>query len=277
LIKQKTIKKEFFLEGTGLQTGNPVRIYFYPSVENSGMVFARKDLGSDSEIHLNKLFETGADRRSRIGSGNVYVETVEHILAALWGAGISNIKMELTSSEPPAMDGSAALFLEAIEKAGIEEQAAAGEYIEITEPVWTEEKESFLGIFPGADFKVSYVLDYLSPSVGRQFYSEILTKETFARDIAPARTFCLKKEAEMLVKQGYGKGADFKNTLVMDEKGPIENELRFPNEPVRHKVLDLVGDLYLLGRPLKGRVIAIRSGHKLNLELVAKIKERLCK
>lgn len=284
MAKQKTIEKDFFLEGKGLQTGKPVKVFFYPGKENQGIIFIRRDLENKPSIPLGNLLELQTNRRSKIGlaypikegvSGGVYVETVEHILAALWGSEVDNIKIELDSSEPPALDGSSLEFLEALKKAGVKSQPTPREFVEVKGPIWVEDKESFLGIFPSQVFKVSYILEYPDPAIGRQFFSSVLNPEVFRKEIAPARTFCLKQEAEALLKQGYGKGANFKNTLVMDEDGPIDNVLRFPDEPVRHKVLDLIGDLYLLGKPIRGRVIAIRSGHKLNLRLMEKIKEKI--
>jgi len=269
LEAQKTIKKEFSLEGKGLQTGKPVKAVFYPGKEDEGIIFVRKDLKENPSARLKDLLNFDTDRRSKIGFGSgEYVETVEHVLAALWGAGVDNIKIELDGPEMPALDGSSLGFFEAFMKTGIEEQSAAREFVNIKSPIWVEDKESFLGVFPSSGFKVSYVLEYPARAIGRQFFSGAVTPEVFRREIAPARTFCLKQEAQALLKQGYGKGADLENTLVMDEEGPMDNVLRFPDEPVRHKVLDLIGDLYLLGRPLKGRVVAVRSGHKLNLELV---------
>lgn len=274
--KQKTIRNEFSLEGKGLQTGNPVRAFFYPADENEGIVFARSDLENKPLIRLYDLLALNTDRRSKIGEGPVYIETVEHVLAALWGAEIDNIRIELDSSEPPALDGSSLQFLNAIKKAGIKEESAARNFIEIKEPLWLEDKESFLGIFPSSVFKISYILDHPGTVIGRQVFSKVLDTDNFEREVAPARTFCLKEEAEALLRQGYGRGADVKNTLVMDKGGPRDNVLRFPDEPVRHKVLDLLGDLYILGRPIKGRLIAVRSGHKLNLKLVKKIKNKTC-
>ena len=267
--QQKTINKDFTLEGKGLQRGKPVKVFFYPGNENSGIVFVRRDLENKPEIRLGDLDGLATDRRSKISA---YVETVEHMSAALWGAESDNIKIELDSSEPPAMDGSSSEFLEALKKAGIKTQSAERKFIEIKKPLWIEDGESFLGIFPSRTFKISYVLEYPNPAIGRQFFSETVDSEIFRNKIAPARTFCLKEEADLLLKQGYGKGANLKNTLVMTKDGPLENTLRFPDEPVRHKVLDLIGDLYLLGKPVKGRLIAIRSGHKLNLELVKKLR-----
>ncbi|MFC1576367.1 UDP-3-O-acyl-N-acetylglucosamine deacetylase [Candidatus Omnitrophota bacterium] len=272
---QTTIKNYFSLEGKGIQTGRPVKMSFYPESENKGVIFTRKDLKDKPAISIKNLSSLNTDRRTRIDAG--FVETVEHLLAATWGAGIDNLRIELDSSEPPALDGSAAKFLEALKSAGTVEQNALRESIKIKEPIWVEEKESFLGIFPSEEFKISYILEYPSKAIGRQFFSETVDRDIFQKRIAPARTFCLKEEVEALLKQGYGKGADLKNTLVMTEEGPMENELRFPDEPVRHKVLDLIGDLCLLGSPVEGRVIAIRSGHRLNLKLVEKIKEILCR
>ncbi|MBL7157207.1 MAG: UDP-3-O-[3-hydroxymyristoyl] N-acetylglucosamine deacetylase [Candidatus Omnitrophica bacterium] len=271
--KQKTIKKEFFLEGKGLQTGKPVKAFFYPGKENSGIIFVRKDLKGKPSVSLKDLSGLGTDRRSKIDlSGKGEVETVEHVTAALWGAEIDNIRIELDSSEPPALDGSSAEFLKAFKGVGITEQDKTREFVKIKEPIWIEDGESFLGVFPSKIFKVSYILEYPSGSIGRQSFSQVLNPDVFQKEIAPARTFCLKEEAEALLEMGYGKGANYKNTLVMGKDGPIDNVLRFPDEPVRHKVLDLIGDLYLLGRPIRGRIVAIRSGHKLNLELIKKIK-----
>ncbi|UCD55148.1 MAG: UDP-3-O-[3-hydroxymyristoyl] N-acetylglucosamine deacetylase [Candidatus Omnitrophota bacterium] len=267
--QQKTINKSFFLEGNGLQTGKSVKAFFYPDKEDSGITFVRRDLENKPRIRLGDLMNLATDRRSKIGD---YLETVEHILAALWGAEVDNIRIELTSSEPPGLDGSAGIFLEALKEAGIKIQKPQREFIEIKEPLWVENKESFLGIFPSQTFKISYILEYPGPAIGRQFFSDTVDSKVFQKEIAPARTFCLKEEVDFLLKQGYGKGANLKNTLVMTKDGPMDNILKFPDEPVRHKVLDLIGDLYLLGKPIKGRVIAIRSGHKLNLELVEKIK-----
>jgi len=274
LEKQKTIIKEFFLEGKGLQTGNPSKVYFYPAHENTGIVFVRSDLENKPSIKLGDILKLDTDRRSRISLGSAYIETVEHILAALWGLQVDNIRIELDSPEPPASDGSALEFLEKLKKVGTKEQDSKRSFIEIKEPLWIEDNESFLGIFPSKVFKISYILDHPGTILGRQSFSKIVDSEVFQKEIAPARTFCLKEEAEALIQKGYGKGANLKNTLVIDKDGPIDNVFRFSDEPVRHKVLDLIGDLYILGRPIKGRLIAIRSGHKLNLKLVEKIKEK---
>ncbi len=165
-----------------------MKVLFYPAKEREGIIFVRKDLEKGPAIRLCELSDLHTDRRSKIGFGEAqhYVETVEHILAALWGADIDNIRIELTSSELPAMDGSAIEFLKALEDAGIKEQEARREYVEVKEPVWTEDNESFLGIFPGSDFKISYLLEYPNPGIGRQFFSKILDPDLFQKEIAPA-------------------------------------------------------------------------------------------
>jgi len=283
LARQKTIKKEFFLEGKGLQTGKPVKVFFYPAKAREGISFTRRDLKESVPIRLcgsGSLILT-ADRRSIVGTDKInYVETVEHLMAAIWGAELDNLKIELDNSEVPALDGSAREFLKALGKAGIKEQNAERALIEIRKPLWVEEKESFLGVFPSDVFKISYIFEHPYPACGKQFFSEVVKPDFFAEKIAPARTLwlvpsgegSLEEKAENVKKLGYGKGADEENTLVIDEK-KILNNTRFPDEPVRHGVLDLVGDLYLLARPMKARIIAIRSGHKLNLELVRRIKK----
>jgi len=282
--EQRTIAKEFFLEGKGLQTGKPVRASFYPAEKNEGISFARKDLKGKPPISLFDPAITidAYKRRSRIGLDEEnYVETVEHTLAALWGSKIDNIKIELDNSELPALDGSAAKINEEIDKAGTEKQKVERKFIELKEPVWVEDEESFLGIFPSTAFKISFILEHPYSVIKRQFFSEVIGSEMFKKEISPARTLWLvppgpgstEDKAKFVQKEGYGRGADSKNTLIIDEKNFV-NEPRFPDEPVKHNVLDLIGDLYLLGRPVKGRVIAMRSGHKLNSELVKIIKKR---
>ena len=279
--KQKTIGREFFLEGKGLQTGRPVRVFFYPEGENRGITLMRRDLEGRPSVRLGWSVDFDADRRSKINLGKgECIETTEHFLAALWGLEIDNIRIELDSSEPPALDGSAKLFLEALEKAGVKEEGAERQFIEIKEPLWVEDKGAFLGVFPSAGFKISYIFEYPDYSIERQFFSEAVTPEVFREKLAPARTLwfvppgpgSIRQKASLARALGYGRGADENNALIITKDG-IANKARFPDEPVRHKVLDLIGDLYLLGKPIKGRIIALRSGHKLNLELVKKIKE----
>ena len=156
------------------------------------------------------------------------------------------------------------------------EQDAPRKYFVVKEPLWCEgENGAVLAILPCNEFKVSYTLSYENASIGTQFFSLALNEKNFEKEIAPARTFCLKEEAIMLLTLGFGKGANYENTLVLSKKGPVKNILRFNNEPVRHKILDLIGDLYLIGMPIKGHVIAVKSGHRLNMEMVKKLSAKL--
>ena len=279
--KQKTIKKEFSLEGKGLQTGRPVRAFFYPEPEESGIVFARKDIKGTPGAKLGSSLKSYADkRRSGIElAGGAHIETVEHVTAALWGAGIDNIRIELDSPETPCMDGGALRFLEELERSGIKEGASPRKYVTIREPVWVEEGDSFVGVFPDRDFRIFCLFEPKNSSLRRQVFSKEITYEVFRKEIAPARTIWIVPGGERFLKikafivrfLGYGRGVSEKTVLAVGRKGILNKEV-IAGEPVRHKVLDLIGDLYLLGRPLRARVIAIRPGHRLNLMLVDKIR-----
>jgi len=269
---QKTIAKEISIEGIGLHTGKKARLVFKPHDVNKGIEFKRIDLAPNRTIAISD-FEFGSHkRRTAISKDGVEIHTVEHLMAALWALSIDNILVEIDSEELPGLDGSAKDYYLSLKAAGIREQDAPRKNIKILEPVWCEKDDSFVGVFPSDRFKVSYILQADTPSIGRQCLSIDLNEESFYKEISSARTFCLKEEAEALLKSGLGRGANLSNTLVMDKEGPINNVLRFPDEPVRHKILDLIGDLYLAGSPIEARVIGIRSGHELNMELVGKIR-----
>ena len=307
MIRQRTIKEPVEIEGTGLQTGKKVRLRLKGSPANSGINFIRVDLpnkpllniqslglgetsasardvihgryaSADSppklkrESNLSESGQVSGERRTTLGMGPIQVQTIEHLLAALSGLSIDNIVIEVDNIELPGLDGSAKNFLEILKKAKVTEQNAPKRILKIDEAVWCKSEDALLAVFPDKDFRISYVLSYDSPSLGTQFFSIILNEERFESDVSPARTFCLEKEAPELLKRGLGLGANYENTLVIGENGPVNNTFRFPNEPVRHKILDLIGDLYLLGMSIKGHVVAIKSGHGLNMELVRKLK-----
>jgi UDP-3-O-acyl N-acetylglucosamine deacetylase len=277
VIKQRTIKGPVVIEGIGLQTGSKTKLVLKGAPANSGINFIRVDLPNKPLINVQSLsFEgpEGKGRRTTLSAGPAKVETTEHLLAAVAGLGINNIVVETDGAEMPGLDGSAKEYTEAIERSGIIEQDAPARTLEIEKPVWCMGKGSFLGVLPHDGFKVSYFLSYPVPSIVDQFLSLEISCETFKREIAPARTFCMKKEALFLLALGFGKGANNKNTLIMGKNGPVGNSLRFPDEPVRHKILDLIGDLSLAGAPLKGHVVAMKSGHRLNMELVKKLKKK---
>jgi len=199
---------------------------------------------------------------------------VEHFLAALWGLGIDNLLVEITGAELPALDGSAKTFFDILANAGVSEQAEERNDIIIKDEISVEGpggSGSGVKISPYDGFFVSYFIDYDIPVIGKQSFNIALDRDVFMREIAPARTFCLKKEADELLRAGLGKGATRENTLILDDSGPVGTQMRFEDEPVRHKVLDLVGDLYVTGKRIRGKVEARKSGHKLNSALVAAI------
>ncbi len=275
--QQKTIKQEFTLTGVGLHTGCKVNARCKPAPANSGISFVRVDLPDRPVIQVDSAnihIDTGIPRCTSIGKGDVVIHTVEHLMSVLCGLGISNLTVEIDAFELPGLDGSGRDFLEAIKKAGIVEQNAPLEYFEISQPAGVELNGCSIYVVPAKEFKISYVLDYDNPVLKSQFFSATITPRLFEEAIAPARTFCLESEAEELRKNGLGQGANYDNTLVVGKNGVIKNTVRFPDEFVRHKVLDFIGDLYLLGAPIRGHVFAVKSGHTLNIQLLKKIQEQ---
>jgi UDP-3-O-[3-hydroxymyristoyl] N-acetylglucosamine deacetylase/3-hydroxyacyl-[acyl-carrier-protein] dehydratase len=272
---QRTIRDEVRFSGKALQTGRSVEMVCRPGLPDSGVIFKRTDIPDSPVVRLKDVaLSDEHKRRTTIGTGPVAIQTVEHFLAALWGLSIDNLQVELNGPELPATDGSARGFIEKLKKTGVTEQSAPRCTIKIQEAIRVEDGDQSLEISPDEKFSVSYLIDYKVGCISREVFDIELDQETFQKEIAPARTFCMKKEALFLFLAGLGRGANFKNTLVLGNKGPLGTKFRFPNEPVRHKVLDLVGDLYMLGVPVIGRVVAERSGHKLNGRLVRKIYEK---
>jgi len=274
--QQKTILNEITFSGKALQTGVRSRVTCRPACENTGIVFIRRDIENSEEIRL----KDGAHspyrvRRNSVGYGRAQVQTVEHFLAALWALEIDNMYVNISAGELPAMDGSAKEFLEVLKKAGIKEQTSKRRIIKIKEKETVTAGDSSLSVYPADTFSVSYSIDYSVGSIKNETFNFSLNENDFEKKIAPARTFCMKEEAELLIKMGLGKGATLENTLVLDDKGPLGTDFRFSNEPVRHKVLDLIGDFYTLGVPIIGRVEAVKSGHKLNIQMMKKIAKKV--
>jgi len=273
-LKQKTIKKECVFSGIGLHTGRNVQVKCLPAEENSGINFIRVDLPDQPTIKvdpLNTHIDTTMPRCTGIGKGKESIYTVEHFMSVLCGLGISNLNVEINANELPGLDGSGIDFLKGIKKTGIVEQNSEAHYFEIKEPIGVELNGCSIYMVPAKDFKISYTLDYDHPVLKSQFFSVVINDQTFEKEIAPCRTFCLEKEADELQARGLGQGANHKNTLVVGKNGVIINKVRFPDEFARHKVLDFIGDLYLMGMPIRGHVFAVKSGHTLNIELLKKI------
>jgi len=280
LSQQKTIKQSATVQGPGLFGGTPCLLTFTPAPRDTGVVFVRADQSPPARIPCDVARVSKRARRTSLTDGTVSVETVEHVLAAVSGLGIDNLQVELSADETPSADASAMAFVEALQSAGLEEQDAPRSVHVIDEPISVSSGNAMLAALPGPDdcLDILYDLDYHeAPAVGRQVLGFRLGKDDFAKEIAPARTFLLEAEAEAFRARGMGEHLSYKDILVMGADGPIENELRFPDEHVRHKICDLVGDLALLGRPMSGRVVAVRSGHELNHELVRKLAESIAR
>jgi UDP-3-O-[3-hydroxymyristoyl] N-acetylglucosamine deacetylase/3-hydroxyacyl-[acyl-carrier-protein] dehydratase len=275
--RQCTLRKPARVEGVGLHTGKRVRMEFKPASPNTGIVFLRTDLAGSKPVPAtvaNILEQSRRVRRTSIGNGVVEIHTIEHLMASCFGAGIDNLLVEMDGEEVPGLDGSAYPFLEIFKRVGVQEQAAPRRPFRIREAVWVDEGSASIALFPSDTFRISYTLSYPTVNIPPQFFAAQLTPELFERELAPSRTFCLAQEVDALRKMGLGCGATYENTVVVDTDGRvIQNRLRYPDEFVRHKVLDLIGDLYLMGGPILGHVVAIRSGHALNLRLVQRLRQ----
>lgn len=275
--KQRTISRELNLKGVGLHTANKVSVTFKPADADTGINFIRVDLPERPVIKAcvdSLLPPDFSPRRTSIGTDAVNVQTIEHLMAALAGLGIDNIGIEIDNNEVPGLDGSSLNFLEVIEKAGIKEQEKERRFYSIKEPIFVEEDGSSIMAVPSDNFRISYTLNYDHSVLKTDFMELNLSPDAFKKEIASARTFCLEEEANELQRQGMGRGANYENTLVVGKNGVIKNKLRFQDEFVRHKMLDLIGDLYLIGSPIKGHIIALRSGHSLNLKLSKKLSQQ---
>lgn len=273
-MKQKTIKSNIVLKGVGLHTGAEATIILKPAREHSGINFVRVDLPGQPVIKVepeSSSTDNAVSRCTSIRRGQAVVYTVEHILSVLCGLGISNLMVEIDNQEVPGLDGSGMEFLNAIKKVGVLEQEADQEIICIHQPIGVSHNGSCIYVVPHDKFEISYLLDYDHPLLRSQYFNVALDQMVYEKEIAPSRTFCLEEEAQLLVASGLGKGANYTNTLVVGDKGPVNNKLRFPDECARHKVLDFIGDLYLLGAPIRGHVFATKSGHQLNMQLLKKI------
>lgn len=277
MLKQKTIKQECAISGVGLHTGASSTVKFKPAPANSGITFIRVDLPGAPIIKVNAdnvSAEAGMLRCTSVGKGDHVIRTVEHLMSALCGLEITNLTIEINAQELPGLDGSGIDYYNAFKNAGILEQDVEAQIYQIKEPIGVELNGCSIFVVPASDFRISYTLSYNHPLLKSQFVDFRICSETYEKEIGPARTFCLEKEAQELQSKGLGLGANFQNTLVVGDNGVINNKIRYPDEFARHKVLDFIGDLYLLGLPIRGHVYAIRSGHTLNIQLLKKIEQQ---
>jgi len=262
---KQTIAREAALSGTGIHSGSQVRLRILPSTAG-GIVFHRTDLdGLEFRIEPDKMAARNSTNLIRDGHR---ILTIEHLLASLYAFDIDCVDIELDGEEIPILDGSARPFVEALEGAGLKKLDSQRETIRIRESFSIEEGDSWIRVTPADSLEISYRIEFDHPAVGVQEMSLEINRETFASGIAPARTFGFLKDVPELRARQLALGGSLDNALVLDEKKLINGPLRFPDEFVRHKILDLVGDLSLLGRPVQGRFTAHRAGHGLHLRTV---------
>ncbi|RPI18158.1 MAG: bifunctional UDP-3-O-[3-hydroxymyristoyl] N-acetylglucosamine deacetylase/3-hydroxyacyl-ACP dehydratase [Ignavibacteriae bacterium] len=301
LTKQRTICKEVSIKGIGLHTGNDSTLTFKPAPENYGIRFKRIDLENSPEILADIDHVIDISRGTTIAVGDAQVKTVEHVLAAIMGCEIDNIIVELTTNEPPVTDGSAKPFVDILLEAGFLEQNAMKDYLVIEQTVHYRDDKNEVDIvaLPLDDFKVTVMIDYRNPALGSQYTGLFSLENEFATEFAPSRTFCFLHEVEELHELGLIKGGKFDNavvivdrdltqndleclmeklgisgSVVLGENGILNNnQLRFKNEPARHKLMDLIGDMALIGAPIKGHILAARPGHKANIEFVKLLRK----
>lgn len=268
---QQTIARPVHVTGFGYWSGEDVRVEFVPARANHGIVFVRTDLPAAPRIPASVVHRHDTPRRTNLRVGSAHVEMVEHILAALAGLQIDNVEVRVDRPEMPGCDGSSLPFVAALQRAGLVRQASPRRRCVVRTPIRLGSSQSWIEARPCCSGKLilQYELDYGPGNIpGRQVREVVVDPPTFVDELAPCRTFCLKSEADALQSQGLGRRATYHDLLVFDETGPIDNQLRFPDECVRHKILDMLGDLALAGCDLAGRISAFRSGHHLNAELV---------
>ncbi|MBI2824233.1 MAG: UDP-3-O-[3-hydroxymyristoyl] N-acetylglucosamine deacetylase [Planctomycetia bacterium] len=269
--QQRTIAKPAVVDGFGYWTGRDVRVEFRPASPDTGIVFVRQDLPRPQRIPATVAHRVETPRRTTLRVGGASVEMVEHVMAALAGLRIDNCEVWVSAAEMPGCDGSSLPFVEALLQSGAVTQNALRIALVVREVTRLGDIDNWIEARPtaGPGTSIKFRVDYGSGNaIGRQTLTLPITPDSFRRELASSRTFMLKSEADWLVAQGLGSRASAKDLLVFDQDGPIDNELRFRDECVRHKMLDLVGDLALAGCDLIGHFVAHRSGHRLNAELV---------
>ena len=273
--KQHTIAKETSFSGIGLHTGNLTTVTFKPAPPDSGVTFYRVDLPGRPAIKAEVDNVIDISRGTTIACNGAEVHTVEHVLAAVVGAGIDNLDIEVDGNETPLGDGSSLPFTEVLNKVGRLEQAAERKFVKIEEPIYYREGDVMLSVLPADDLRITMTIAFDHVAIGTQYASFTITPEVFTNEISSARTFCFLREVKTLQDQGLIRGGTLENAVVVGDESILNDDLRYPDEMVRHKVLDLLGDIFLIGRPMKGHIIAVKSGHATHVEFTKRIKKAL--
>lgn len=264
--KQCTLKTSAAMTGRGLHTGVDCRVTLHPADPNTGVLF----ITERGEVPANFRYVVETRRETTLRNGDAEVHTVEHLLAAFAGIGVDNVRVEIEGPELPAGDGSALPFVELAENAGIEEQGVIARVFNVKDLIWISEGDKYILAAPGFGLKITELIQFSHPMIGEQAISLIIDPVDFKREIAPARTFCTSDEIEMILSQGLGKGGTEENVVIV-YKDRYSVPLRFEDEFARHKALDLIGDLSLIGGRLHADVTGIKTSHALNAAIVRKI------
>lgn len=274
-MSQRTIAEKISCTGIGLHSGAPVQMTLHPARAGTGIVFVRTDLAHPVEIPARPEAVISTRFATTLGRGDATVGTVEHLLSALYGLGVDNVRVEVDGPEIPVMDGSAASFVFLVRAAGIFDQQTPRRRLRIRQRIELRDGDRAIRVEPARSLRISYAVDFAHPAIGRQAIRELEVEgEAFEREVCRARTFGFLHEVEALWRSGLARGGSLDNTVVMDEVRVLNRDgLRWPDEFVRHKVLDLIGDLALLGMPVLGHVIVERGGHALHQQLVQKLLE----
>jgi UDP-3-O-[3-hydroxymyristoyl] N-acetylglucosamine deacetylase len=270
-FRQKTIARPVAISGVGIHSGRPVRLRLHPAPEDSGVVFRRTDSGV--EIPALSTAVSSVELATTLGRDDVTISTVEHLLAAVRAGDVDNLFVDLNGPEVPILDGSALPFLHLLKAAGLRVQEAQRRILAVTAPLTVELGARRIRISPYPGLRITYAIDFAHPAIGLQEIDLVVDRDSFARELAPARTFALQEDVEQLHRRGLGLGGDLDNCVVFSSRGP-NNALRFADEPVRHKALDAVGDLSLTGSPLWAHVEIERGGHLLHYALLEALRER---
>ena len=271
---QRTLRRAVSCAGIGLHSGRKVTLSLKPAPADFGIRFRRSDLGG-LEVLATVKHVGGINYATGLTRDAVKVDTVEHLLAALMSLGIDNVVVELNSPEVPIMDGSASPFIYLIHEAGVRQLGSARRYLKILRPLSLSRHDKSIAVFPSEHFKVTYTIAYDHPLLQHQARTIQVTEQSFVEEIAPARTFTFLNEVEMLRQQGLALGGSLENAIVIGDTGVLNSALRFEDEFVRHKILDVIGDMALVGYPIVGHLVAHRGGHALHTAFAAHVLEEV--
>ena len=277
MTNSRTIRQEVSCTGIGLHTGRQVRLTLKPAPAGTGVLFRRRDLAAVEDIPASRASKVTINYATSLSRGVSAVSTTEHLLSAVYALGIDNLVVELDGPELPIMDGSAAPFVYLIlNEAGVKRLTAPRRYLKVLRPISLAQGDKRIALYPSEHFKVTYSISFDHPLLRHQSRTMRITEDSFVEDIAPARTFGFLKEVEMLRQRGMALGGSFENAIVLGETAVL-NPLRFQDEFVRHKILDVIGDLALIGHPLMGHLVVHRGGHALHTALAAEVlRQRDC-